>query len=269
MDLVRLQAKDMRALEAYVDAQNGGPGKGWYRIVTDARTEARKVINAGKLAVVMGIETSSAVRLHAEARRPGPQVHPGDLSTGSSTRSASWASRSGVGQQVRQRVVPESRVTPAAPAYSSTGPTCSRPVSAWRMQTCNPNDPEIHDRDQSAAAPIDSGDLPAQDAIFGAVAEASGVTLPSPPLYPAPHHCNSLGLTDLGAHTIEGLAKRHMLFDPDHMSVKARKASMDLVESMNYSGVSPATRGRRRTPTPASTGTRASSRRTPGTATAS
>ena len=28
-----------------------------------------------------------------------------------------------------------------------------------------------------------------------------------------------------------------MLFDPDHMSVKARKASLDLIESMNYSGV--------------------------------
>jgi hypothetical protein len=28
-----------------------------------------------------------------------------------------------------------------------------------------------------------------------------------------------------------------MLFDPDHMSVKARQASLDLVESMSYSGV--------------------------------
>ena len=63
------------------------------------------------------------------------------------------------------------------------------------------------------------------------------MNLPAVPLYPAKHHCNALGLTELGEHTIRGLAKRNMLFDPDHMSVKARKASLDLVESMNYSGV--------------------------------
>ena len=63
------------------------------------------------------------------------------------------------------------------------------------------------------------------------------MTLPAVPVYPAKHHCNSLGLTELGEYTIRGLAKRNMLFDPDHMSVKARKASLDLIESMNYSGV--------------------------------
>ena len=57
MDSIRLQANDMCALERYIDAQYGGPGKGWYRIVTNPY-QARKVINQGKLAVVMGIETS-------------------------------------------------------------------------------------------------------------------------------------------------------------------------------------------------------------------
>ncbi|RYJ03050.1 MAG: hypothetical protein EON52_18465, partial [Actinomycetales bacterium] len=35
MTSLRLQADDMRKLERYIDAQSGGPGKGWYRIVTD------------------------------------------------------------------------------------------------------------------------------------------------------------------------------------------------------------------------------------------
>ena len=34
MDSIRLQAKQMRNFENYIDAQHGGPGKGWYRIVT-------------------------------------------------------------------------------------------------------------------------------------------------------------------------------------------------------------------------------------------
>ena len=57
MDGVRLQAKRLRELQDYVDAQNGGPGKGWFRIVTTP-AQARRVINEGKLAVVMGIEVS-------------------------------------------------------------------------------------------------------------------------------------------------------------------------------------------------------------------
>ena len=45
-----------------------------------------------------------------------------------------------------------------------------------------------------------------------------------------------------------------MLFDPDHMSVKARKASLDLVERAEATPAScPATRGRPRTPTRGST----------------
>ncbi len=46
------------ALERYVDAQWGGPGLGWFRIVTSP-ADARAVIEEGKLAVVLGIETSN------------------------------------------------------------------------------------------------------------------------------------------------------------------------------------------------------------------
>ncbi|TNE51803.1 MAG: hypothetical protein EP343_02780 [Deltaproteobacteria bacterium] len=46
------------ALEKYIDAQSGGPGKGWLRIVTTPKA-AREVINQGKLAVVLGIEISN------------------------------------------------------------------------------------------------------------------------------------------------------------------------------------------------------------------
>lgn len=45
-------------LERYVDAQSGGPGKGWFRVVRTP-AEAREVINSGKLAVILGIETSN------------------------------------------------------------------------------------------------------------------------------------------------------------------------------------------------------------------
>jgi microsomal dipeptidase-like Zn-dependent dipeptidase len=57
-ETVKLEIRQLRALENYVDAQSGGRGRGWLRIVTDPR-QARRVIERGKLAVVIGMETSS------------------------------------------------------------------------------------------------------------------------------------------------------------------------------------------------------------------
>ncbi|MBL4635412.1 MAG: hypothetical protein JKY56_16245 [Kofleriaceae bacterium] len=45
-------------LERYIDAQSGGPGLGWFRVVTSP-AEAREVIEGGKMAVILGIETSN------------------------------------------------------------------------------------------------------------------------------------------------------------------------------------------------------------------
>jgi len=45
-------------LERYIDAQSGGPGKGWLRVVTSP-AQAREVIGQGKLALVLGIEISN------------------------------------------------------------------------------------------------------------------------------------------------------------------------------------------------------------------
>ena len=46
------------AMERYIDAQEGGPGEGWFRIVTSPE-QAREVIRDGKMAVVLGIEVSN------------------------------------------------------------------------------------------------------------------------------------------------------------------------------------------------------------------
>ena len=51
------QLKAARKFEAFVDGISGGPGLGWFRIVTTPQ-EARAAVRAGKLAVVNpGAET--------------------------------------------------------------------------------------------------------------------------------------------------------------------------------------------------------------------
>src|SRR3954447_16969398 len=57
MDTVRRGLKDIRELQDYVDAQAGGPGKGFFQIVTNPY-DARRVINQGRMAVVLEIEVS-------------------------------------------------------------------------------------------------------------------------------------------------------------------------------------------------------------------
>src|SRR5829696_2856311 len=57
MDTVRRGIKAVRELQDYVDAQAGGPGKGFFQIVTDPY-QARQVINQGRMAVVLEIEIS-------------------------------------------------------------------------------------------------------------------------------------------------------------------------------------------------------------------
>ena len=52
MDTVRRGFQDIRELQRYVDAQAGGPGKGFFQIVTDPY-QARRVINQGKMAVIL------------------------------------------------------------------------------------------------------------------------------------------------------------------------------------------------------------------------
>lgn len=55
MDSIALQRQLVLDLQDYIDAQEGGPGKGFFRIVYSA-AEARRVIEDGKMAVVLGTE---------------------------------------------------------------------------------------------------------------------------------------------------------------------------------------------------------------------
>ncbi len=59
------------AMERYIDAQSGGPGEGWFRIVLSP-AEAREVIEAGKLAVILGIETSDLFDCRLSPRENSP-----------------------------------------------------------------------------------------------------------------------------------------------------------------------------------------------------
>lgn len=58
MDSAKKQINASWGLQDYIDAQYGGRGEGWWRIVTNPE-QAREVIEQGKVAVLLGIEVSN------------------------------------------------------------------------------------------------------------------------------------------------------------------------------------------------------------------
>jgi hypothetical protein len=73
MQDIDLQLDQAHALERYIDGLNGGTGKGWFRIVTSA-AKARRAIEGGKLAVVLGVETDSLFECKDETASSGGKV---------------------------------------------------------------------------------------------------------------------------------------------------------------------------------------------------
>ncbi len=65
-EAIELQLDQAYAMQAHIDETAGGAGLGWYRIVTSAG-EARQVIEAGKLAVVLGTEVDNLFNCRDQA----------------------------------------------------------------------------------------------------------------------------------------------------------------------------------------------------------
>ncbi len=226
MASVRLQAQRLRELERYIDAQSGGPGEGWFRIVDDP-FEARRVANEGKLAVILGIEISEP--FGCRSTLGVPQCTEADID-------AQLDELHELG--VRQLVVIH-KFDNALGGVAFDGGTKGPIINVgnfygtgrfWAMETCDAESTGVHDNDQSLPEGLDQ-----HTALFGAILStfAPGVL----PVYPPPHHCNVLGLSDLGAHAVQAMVDRQMIVDVDHMSVRARQQALDLLEDQAYSGV--------------------------------
>jgi hypothetical protein len=236
MDSVRLQAQRMYEFQDYIDAQFGGPGKGFYRIVKSP-AEAREVINSGKLAVIMGIETSLPFGCTFK-NVPGVGDVPA-CDEASIVEQLDEVHDLGVRQMELVNKFDNALSGIAGDAGATgqlvNGANFLETGTYWDMRHCEPEDGESSDKEQFAAPDISAGQ---QDAIFGAILELFGTAgLPATPLYPPPAHCNDRGLTDLGEFMITELAKRNMIFDPDHMSVKARNQALDVIDRLRYQGV--------------------------------
>ena len=70
---------------------------------------------------------------------------------------------------------------------------------------------------------------------------APGVT----PVYPRPPHCNTVGLTNLGAYVVRRMIAKHMIIEIDHMSARVEDEALSIAEAQGYPASSRPTAGMR------------------------
>jgi hypothetical protein len=222
MDTVRRGFQDIRELQRYVDAQAGGPGKGFFQIVTDPY-QARRVINQGKMAVVLEIEVSELFGCRGWDQPTCDQAQV--------DRNLAEMYRLGV----RSSLLLNKFDNPLTGVRFDSGPVGALINSAnrlsagsfWSARTCTG---PLHDNTIETLTPQGSAGL---DNLLGTLGVQSG-TLPA---YPPAPHCNTRGLTTLGKHVVNSMMDRHMIVNPDHMSQAAVDETLTLLEARHYSGV--------------------------------
>jgi hypothetical protein len=222
MDTVRRGFKDIRELQRYVDAQAGGPGKGFFQIVTDP-FQARRVINEGKMAVVLEIEVSEPFGCRGwdtptcdQAKVDKQLAEMYDLG-------------------VRSSLLLNKFDNPLTGVRFDSGPVGilinggnrNSAGTFFSARTCTG---KLHDNEIFTGY---QGGSTLLDGLLTQVGVPSGTT----PTYPPPPHCNTRGLTTLGKHLVNRMMDLHMIVNPDHMSQAAVDDTLTLLETRKYSGV--------------------------------
>jgi len=222
MATVRRGFKDIRALQRYVDAQAGGPGKGFFRIVTNP-FQARRVINKGKMAVVLEIEVSE---LFGCRGWDSPSCDVAQID-----RELNRFHRLGV----RSSLLLNKFDNPLTGVRFDSGEVGTlinagnrqSAGSFWSAKTCTGR---LHDNTIETFAPEGS-------AFFSGALAALGVQSGTIPTYPPAPHCNTRGLTDLGRHLVRRMIAKHMIVNPDHMSQRGVDETLTIAAAHRYSGV--------------------------------
>lgn len=246
MPAIELQAKRMHQMEDYIDAQHGGPGEGWFRIVTSP-AEARDVIGEGKMAVILGVEMSKVLdcgefqdspecsreeivrrldRLYEADVRSLFPVHKFDNAFGGHLPDLTPGV--GIGPVLSGGNLLE---TGHAVEYEECPDMARNGDSTGDEYTGT-------EPDQNAA-PLQPLGLMEQllfqlDYLGDRFPQAPEGFAKYDPRVGTDHLCNRRGLTDLGHFLIDELMERGMMIETDHISRKAAARILEITDKLDY-----------------------------------
>ena len=214
-DSVRLQVQRHYEMQDYIDAQAGGPGKGFFRIVLSPE-EAREVIADGKLAVIMGIEASEIFDCGVQ----------GGCTRDSVEREMQEMYNLGIrGFFPTHRFDNKMGGSEIEDGLINLGQS----LSAGYLFDVEHCDAHTHGAMLQPGFPL-LGGIP----VIGDIADSIADT---PDYDPHANYCNQQGLTELGVYVVNRMIDMGMLIELDHTSNKTAAAMLDIIEARQYSGV--------------------------------
>jgi microsomal dipeptidase-like Zn-dependent dipeptidase len=220
------QVQTMRDMQDYIDAQEGGPGKGWFRIVTSP-SEARQVINDGKLAVVLGIEISHLFncKLTQVAGQP-------DVSDCNEAEIDKQLNRLyGLGVREMFPVHEFDNALGGNGIFDDTGILNAGNFvdtkKFWATYDCPTTDPTGNFNDYfftPGALFVSTDPTGATNPLTEALLAGKGVL----PIYPHSRQCNARLLTDLGKYAFTKMMDHKIIMEVDHLELKVKDQLMDM-----------------------------------------
>jgi len=239
MVAVDREVTEAYSMQDYIDAQEGGPGKGWFRIVTTP-AQARDVIRDGKMAVVLGIETSNLFDCFLTPTADHPRCTEGDVVA----RLNSYYDR-GV-----RAIFPVHKFDngfsagDGHKAFIEIGNVLQTEHLNNFTDQCDPSVPTVFDR---GAMQFPGLNLPRDDYFapppndftdwFLHPIETLAPLLPrilEPPIPGVSDHCQRAGLTALGEFLIRQLMLKGMIIELDHLPRKSYKRAFELIQANDY-----------------------------------
>jgi hypothetical protein len=208
-------------IEKYVDAQEGGPGKGWFHVVRDP-AEARQAISAGKLAVIPGLEFSNVFHCNVTFGADGTESDGCTKEQIDQGIEEAW--NLGVRQIFAYHDVDSalggtgvfSSVLNEVGFYGTKG--------FWKMYPC-PDGGEGDTYFYPAGAVMESAPLTQfNDPITQALITAGAGHAP---FYGPGRQCNARGVTDLGRYAIQKLMEKGFVMDIDHAELSIKQYMLD------------------------------------------
>ena len=265
MTAVDIQTKYMHDLENYIDAQEGGPGKGWLRIVKSPR-EARDVIADNKLAVVLGVEHGSLFdctesnegctegfikkeveKLYHKGIRSVFPMHRFDNAFGG-TRLASGTA--GAWMHLSSRLS-TSKIDHLLDVINPLK-LLTKPFGGqfWQVEDCplgikgtrNLKSMDHFLKENVAAIAGELANIPLIGKMANSILDSAFLKK----LEPIPNYedyqedrfaCNKKSLTNKGRVLLKSLMDKGMLIDVDHMSYYTMMEALELFKRHRYSGV--------------------------------
>ncbi len=224
-------------LERYIDAQEGGPGRGWFRIVTSP-AQARAVIEEGKLAVILGIEVSNLFDCFSVPREGYPTCDAAFVVTQLDRYHALGVRAifpvhkydNGFSAGDGHRTISEFGNFVNSGQWSSFTTDCpigvTAPFDHGGVQFGGLNMPRA---DYSAPPPNDMSGYP--DDPIGTLVPFLD-QLRAPPI--EGEYCQSHGLTPVGETLIREMMLRGMIVEIDHLPQRSYQRAFEVLEASDY-----------------------------------